>query len=368
MENIPKESSSYIGLMDRNLRSFFSKALKVCITDPSLLYFLIRYNKSLRRSAEVRKHLEEQGIHVPPYMIASITNTCNLKCSGCYARAHKRAKGQELTAERWAEIFREAGEIGISVIFLAGGEPFTQPEVLDAAKDFNNIIFPVFTNGTLIDGNRFKKLKKQKNLVPIISIEGYEADTDGRRGKGVYEHSKNVMKKLDENKVFFGASITVTSKNIDTITDDVFIKELMASGCKLFMLIEFVAVEEGTEHLVLNDSQRSKLRDIVSTFSSKYNALFVSFPGDEEQYGGCLAAGRGFVHVSPEGNLEPCPFSPYSDTSLKDISLKEALKSEFLNNIRQEHGKLTETRGGCALWNNRDWVVSILNNTQAVDK
>lgn len=363
-----KESNNYIGLMDSNLGSFFNRALKVCITNPSLLCFLLRYNKNLKEATDVREHMEEQGVHVPPYMIASITNKCNLKCKGCYARAQKRIKGQELTADRWAEIFREAGEIGISIIFLAGGEPFTKPEVLDATKEFNDIIFPVFTNGTLIDDKMIMKLKKQKNLVPIISIEGYETDTDVRRGKGIYEHVRDLMKKLDENKVFFGASITVTSKNMETITSDAFIKELMGSGCRLFMFVEYVAVEEGTEQLILNDSKRSKLRDIVSIFSSKYNGLFVSFPGDEEQYGGCLAAGRGFVHVSPEGNLEPCPFSPYSDTSLKDTSLKEALQSEFLNKIRQEHGKLAETKGGCALWNNRDWVVSILNNTQSVDK
>ncbi|MHB8278883.1 MAG: SPASM domain-containing protein [Candidatus Humimicrobiaceae bacterium] len=76
--------------------------------------------------------------------------------------------------------------------------------------------------------------------------------------------------------------------------------------------------------------------------------------------GGCLASGRGFAHISPEGNLEPCPFAPYSDTNLKNLSLKEALNSDFLRKIRENHDKLSETKGGCALWENRDWVQSIL--------
>ena len=70
-------------------------------------------------------------------------------------------------------------------------------------------------------------------------------------------------------------------------------------------------------------------------------------------------AGRGFVHVSPEGNLEPCPFAPYSDTNLRDLSLKDALQSELLKEIRQNHEKLTETKGGCALWENREWIDSL---------
>ena len=64
--------------------------------------------------------------------------------------------------------------------------------------------------------------------------------------------------------------------------------------------------------------------------------------------------------MSPEGNLEPCPFAPFSDTNLKDKSLKEALKSDFLNKIRQNHQLLTEEQGGCTLWENREFVESLL--------
>jgi len=82
-----------------------------------------------------------------------------------------------------------------------------------------------------------------------------------------------------------------------------------------------------------------------------------------EEMGGCLASGRGFVHISAEGNLEPCPFAPYSDTSLKDLTLKDALSSEFLRKIRENHQNLKETKGGCALWENRQWVASLLKES-----
>ena len=95
-------------------------------------------------------------------------------------------------------------------------------------------------------------------------------------------------------------------------------------------------------------------------FRTKFPALFVAFPGDEEQFGGCLSSGRGFVHVAPDGSLEPCPFAPYSDSSLKDLSLKDALKSKFLVTIRENRDKLDETDGGCALWVQREWVKSLL--------
>lgn len=361
MGDVLKEQGDYTLRMDNLLSAFFRDALKICLNSPSLAWFVYRLFNRQKRASKLRGYWETQGIHVPPYMIASITNSCNLNCKGCYARAHHRAAGEELAAGQWAEIFNEAEELGISVIFLAGGEPLTRLDILDAAKDCREIVFPLFTNGTLLDDNMLQKFKKQKNLIPIISLEGFRDDTDERRGAGVYEHVRNIIKRIREKGIFYGISLTVTSKNFDTITGDVFIKGLVDSGCRLFMFVEYVAVEEGTEHLVLTDSQRLRLRDMMYELHKSYNRLFAAFPGDEEMFGGCLAAGRGFVHVSPNGSLEPCPFSPYSDTSLKSMSLKDALKSEFLKKIRQEHGMLTETKGGCALWNNRDWVKSMLN-------
>ena len=98
----------------------------------------------------------------------------------------------------------------------------------------------------------------------------------------------------------------------------------------------------------------------MKSFRAQFPAIFVALPSDEEEFGGCLSAGRGFIHVSAEGDLEPCPFAPYSDTNLKDTPLKEALQSEFLRAIRQNHDKLNETEGGCALWVKREWVQSLL--------
>lgn len=84
--------------------------------------------------------------------------------------------------------------------------------------------------------------------------------------------------------------------------------------------------------------------------SVKDPATFLSFPGEEKAFGGCLSSGRGFVHVSASGDLEPCPFAPYSDTSLQQMSFKDALGSKFLERIRDNHTELFEADGGCATW------------------
>jgi MoaA/NifB/PqqE/SkfB family radical SAM enzyme len=107
---------------------------------------------------------------------------------------------------------------------------------------------------------------------------------------------------------------------------------------------------------------------LMNSFRSKFPTLFIAVPGDEEEVGGCLSAGRGFVHISAEGNVGPCPFAPYSDTNLRDLSLQEALQSDFMKAIRENSEQLHETEGGCALWLKREWVKSLLQRNISSDK
>ncbi|MFZ2413956.1 MAG: hypothetical protein WAW16_07030, partial [Candidatus Cryosericum sp.] len=118
---------------------------------------------------------------------------------------------------------------------------------------------------------------------------------------------------------------------------------------------------------VLDDGQRARLAATVASLQKRLPGLFIAFPGDEEVFGGCLAAGRGFVHISPSGRVEPCPFAPYSDTSVRGVPLRDALASPLLLAIRDNHERLTETNGGCALWSQREWVRSLLPGSHEAD-
>ncbi len=83
---------------------------------------------------------------------------------------------------------------------------------------------------------------------------------------------------------------------------------------------------------------RRKLLKFQKYKRKKYKGLFIAFPGDEKEFGGCLAAGCGFVHVNASGAIEACPFAPYSDMNLSQMSPKDALSSPLLDKIRGLHG------------------------------
>ena len=100
------------------------------------------------------------------------------------------------------------------------------------------------------------------------------------------------------------------------------------------------------------DSAMAELR-------STYDAVMLSFPGDELAMGGCMAAGREFFHINSHGGAEPCPFSPFSDINVKDTSLKDAIRSELFQKIRISGFISGEHKGGCVLYEKRNEVQSM---------
>jgi MoaA/NifB/PqqE/SkfB family radical SAM enzyme len=315
-----------------------------------------------------RTQLGDEGVHVPPFMILSVTGRCNLACAGCYAQAQERQEESDMTSSELLSVVRQGSDLGVGIMLLAGGEPMTRADdLLTIAHDVPDVIFPVFTNGTLLDESLVRRIRRQRNLVPVISLEGHAAATDARRGEGVAGQAQAAIARMRKAGVFFGTSLTVTQLNIDTVLDERYLSSLIDLGCRLFFFVEYVPVREGTESLILDNVQRARLAVAVTSLQKRLRGLFIAFPGDEEMFGGCLAAGRGFVHVSPSGRVEPCPFAPYSDASVRDVPLRDALASPLLAAIRENHDKLTETSGGCALWSQREWVHSLLAGSDGTD-
>ena len=359
--------------MDFNLQNYLADGVEVILKDamhatlknPKESLFLIRFSKHARKATKIRKRYEKDGQNIPVFLIASITSSCNLHCTGCYSRANNACSDDEpqnqLSDDDWHNIFKQAKDLGISFIVLAGGEPLLRQDVLIKASEMSEILFPVFTNGTLLDEKNLELFDGNRNLVPIISIEGDQDVTDLRRGEGVYNHIVNVMELMKENNIIFGTSLTFTKRNISSLVSNEYIDKLHDFGCKVVFFIEYVPLNEDTTDLAPTDSERELLFNEINRLRREYDdMLFLSFPGDEKTSGGCLAAGRGFFHINSNGGAEPCPASPYSDINVKESSLLDALNSNLFKSLRDGGLLMDDHEGGCVLFEHRKDVERIL--------
>ncbi len=347
--------------MARGIDELVRDVMRATLKNPRESAFMARFGLATKKAEKVRAREEAEGLHMPAFLIASITSRCNLHCAGCYSRSNHAtvdtAPVSQLTAEEWLRIFREAGELGVSFILLAGGEPMLRRDVIEAAGKMPDILFPIFTNGTFMDERYADLFDRCRNLLPVMSIEGGQEATDGRRGQGVYARQIANMERLQERGIIFGASVTVTKENLDTCVSDGFLDELARRGCKAVFLIEFVPVTEEGAQLAPDDSDRAKLEARLDELrSERDDMLFISFPGDEKASGGCLAAGRGFFHINSHGGAEPCPFSAYSDINVRDTSLREAAASGLFTALRDGGLLMEDHAGGCVLFEKREQV------------
>ncbi len=344
--------------------------LRATLKDPKESAFMLQYSMASREASKRRAASEKNGQHIPPFLIASITSSCNLHCAGCYARHNQAccdaAPVDQLTSDEWLDIFREARELGIGFILLAGGEPLLREDVIRAAGSVPEILFPIFTNGTMIDESYISLFEQHRNLIPIFSIEGHQQKTDERRGAGVYQRLVSAMDQMQENHLIYGASVTVTKENLREVTSGRFVEELRKRGCKAIIFVEYVPVSEDTQTIAPGDEERVYLEGQLNSLRGKYeDMLFVSFPGDEKRSGGCLAAGRGFFHINSHGGAEPCPFSPYSDMNVRDTSVQEAINSRLFTALRSGEMLTGDHAGGCVLFEKRRSVEALLKQEES---
>ena len=351
--------------LTKGVESVVADAVKATLRNPRESAFMLKFAAASKAASRRRRRLEDEGEHVPSFLIASITSKCNLHCAGCYSRCNHATVDAEpvrqLTGEDWARIFDEADELGISFILLAGGEPMLRRDVIEAAGKRQNILFPIFTNGTFMGERYFELFDRCRNLLPVMSIEGERELTDARRGKGIYDRLVANMDELDRRGLIFGASVTVTTENIREVTSGGFLKSLSDRGCKAVIFVEFVPVTEESKHLAPGDRERDYLTGEIRRLRKEHpEMVYISFPGDEKSSGGCVAAGRGFFHINSHGGAEPCPFSPYSDVNVRSTSLREAMRSPLFTALRDGDIMLDDHEGGCVLYEKREQVKALL--------
>ena len=354
--------------MNGAIRRIMVKAYASALVNPRQAAVALRLQKTFLRCEKVRSEVSaREGIDIPPFLISSISTTCNLHCKGCYARSNGIASDTEgkpsMTPSQWHDIFSEAASLGINFSLLAGGEPLMRKDILEEVAKVEDMIFPIFTNGTLIGKGYLDFFRRNLNMIPVISIEGTRLGTDERRGQGVFQRALRSMEALNSEGLFFGASITVTTGNMELVTSDDFVNKLHELGCKIIFYVEYVPTEPGTEHLALSEGDNIRMAQLLDIQWNKHDdIIFLSFPGDEKEMGGCLAGGRGFFHIGPDGSAEPCPFSPFSDSSvLGEGGVLGALKSPLFRRLREAGLIGGEHTGGCALWEHRNEVAALLS-------
>ncbi len=246
------------GILYNAVTDLLTGAVKTAVFKRTAKKQLSKFISIQEQNALLRKENAIDGMEIPPFLIASITRDCNLNCQGCYSAENSKGCGNKppLSANRWEEIFLQAGHLGVSYILIAGGEPLLRRDILEKAANVKNILFPVFTNAVLLDDGYAKFFDKNRNLIPVISLEGDKKATEARRGTGVYERLISAMRLLSGRRVMFGVSVTLTAKNIFDVASLDFAKDLNSKGANILFYVEYVPADGVSDSLAPDEKTR----------------------------------------------------------------------------------------------------------------
>jgi len=304
-------------------------------------------------AAAVEAFKDRHGGEGPPSLIVvSPTRACNLRCQGCYASATSQA--EHLSWPTFERIIQEARDLwGVRFFTISGGEPLAYRSegktLLDAVEKYQDCFFLMYTNGTLIDRRVAHRMAETGNLTPAISVEGFEARTDQRRGKGVFRRVLRAMERLRDVGVPFGISLTATRWNVEEILSDEFIDFFFERQKAVYgWIFQYMPIgKQFTLDLQVTPEQRVWMWRRTWQIIRERKIMLADFWNCGTTSGGCIAAGRfgggGYLYIDWNGKVMPCVFVPYAVANVREIyarggSLDEVYDRPYLKAIRQWQG------------------------------
>jgi MoaA/NifB/PqqE/SkfB family radical SAM enzyme len=291
---------------------------------------------------------EKEGYYPPSTVVISPTMRCNLSCYGCYAGDYE--KSLELTREEIDSVLCQMKEMGVYFAVISGGEPFFKEDIFDIFARHSDMAFLVFTHGGLINERMVERLIEVGNVMPAFSLEGFEKETDERRGPGHFRKVMHAMDLLREAGLSFCGSFTQTSKNTDIITSDAYLDMLVEKGCFALWLFSYVPVGRKPDlTLMPTPEQRDRMRRRTIDFRATKPMVMVDFWNDGPIISGCIAGGRKYFHVNANGDIEPCVFCHIAVDNIRRTTINDALKSPLFQRIRQRQGEHDNLLRPCML-------------------
>ncbi|MFA9378297.1 MAG: radical SAM protein [Lachnotalea sp.] len=282
-----------------------------------------------------RKLEEKLDCNIPWAILMDPTSACNLQCTGCWAAEY--GNKLNMTYDELDSIINQANDLGTYFFLYSGGEPLVRKsDLIRLCEAHPDCQFTAFTNGTLIDEAFADEILRVKNFIPAISVEGFEQDTDFRRGNGTFKKVERAMNILKEKKLPFGISCCYTSKNVEMIGSEEYFDQMIDWGAKFCWFFTYMPIgNEAVPELMVTDKQREFMYHQIRKFRESKPIFTLDFWNDGEFSGGCLAGGRRYLHINANGDMEPCAFIHYSDSNIREKTLLEALKSPLFKAYRK---------------------------------
>ncbi|MCW8129422.1 MAG: radical SAM protein [Planctomycetota bacterium] len=263
------------------------------------------------------KRRQKRGELYPPFMFIALTNTCNLRCHGCWVE--KEGTAHYLTPEDIDRIIVTGKKQKAYYYTLLGGEPFMYKGLFEIFERHKDCYFQVITNGMFFSDENVRKLKACGNVTPLISLDGWKDQNDLRRGKGVFEAAEKGLERLKKAGVLFGIACTATGPNMEDVMSDAFVEHFIQKGALYIWYYVYrpMGSEMHDEYCVAQE-QLVWFRKRLLEMRRKHPMFIIDTYWTAKGEAFCPAAvGLGY-HIGPQGSIEICPALSFAKDTVRD--------------------------------------------------
>ena len=337
-------------------------------TTPRVLWKIL-YNfcwRNYRNMAAFERRQAEGKPFFPAFVMISVTESCNLRCSGCWVSVGGR---KQLSVEQLSGIINESKKQGSYFFGILGGEPLMYKGLLDVIEQHPDCYFQIFTNATLITDEIAQRMSRLGNITPLISIEGLREESDARRGRDhVYDRTLAGLRACRKAKLIFGVAASIGQSNFDELVTRKHIEDMAREGAAYLWYYIYRPV--GKNPIVenaLSKEQILHLRRFLVEQRMDAPLFIIDTYWDDKGRAMCPAATGMSHHISPSGAVEFCPPMQMACETVNHngSNLIEIFNnSEFLAAFRR---MTAEDSRGCILLENPQKMLSFLQQWQAVD-
>lgn len=352
------EDSNWYKLMDKAYTDIDEGVRKKLFEN-----FLI--NSAMLGLEKEKQAREKYNCNVPWAILMDPTSACNLKCTGCWAADY--GNKLSMSYETLDDIIEQGKELGIYMYIYSGGEPMMRKDdIIKLCEKHDDCVFLAFTNGTLIDDEFADEMLRVKNFVPAISVEGFEEETDFRRGQGTYQAVVNAMEILKRKKLPFGISCCYTSKNVEIMGSEEYFDDMIEKGAMFAWFFTYMPVGiNAAPELMATADQRKYMYKQVREFRKTKSIFTMDFWNDGEYVDGCIAGGRRYLHINANGDIEPCAFIHYSDSNVYDHTLIEAFQRPLFMQYKENQPFNENHLRPCPLLDNKYRLAEMVHKSKA---
>ncbi len=335
-------------------------------------FFTVRKFQKAVSSQSLEQAEEHAPPFLPPFPMISLTNGCNLNCTGCWVtQPEPFMPPQMINPELLDKLICVYKKQGTYFFGLLGGEPLLYPHLMQTLQNHQDCYFQIFTNGTLLTRDLAQKFGALGNVTPLISVEGLNEVADQRRGEdGTHDAAMQALAYCREARLFFGIATSVCHQNIHQTLSASYIQNAIDREAHyLWYYLYRPAGKTPAPELALEAHEIRQMREFLVEQRRTSPILLIDAYWDKDGRALCPAASGLSIHITPYGQIEPCPIVQFSTDCLRAGMNEEQLyntirQSSLLHSFRNEVPSITK---GCIYLENPARMVQIADEQHAED-